>query len=145
MVCQYFGSTAQLWYWFYLYFGFFSFTLFVHLGKRKLIVSKSVQVAFQQADFAGWNLWAAINERPLLPFRYRTMHMSNINVLSRIIYTKDMFGQSVGMVYYILCYLINSMLCTYYKFWKEISAEHKYWFTIYKSVWLYIIIILFSM
>lgn len=28
------------------------------------------QVAFQQADFAGWNLWAAINDRPLLPFRY---------------------------------------------------------------------------
>lgn len=29
-----------------------------------------VQVAFQQADFAGWNLWAAINDRPLLPFRF---------------------------------------------------------------------------
>lgn len=28
-----------------------------------------MQVAFQQADFAGWNLWAAINDRPLLPFR----------------------------------------------------------------------------
>jgi NADH dehydrogenase FAD-containing subunit len=29
-----------------------------------------LQVAFQQADFTGWNLWAAINGRPLLPFRY---------------------------------------------------------------------------
>lgn len=28
------------------------------------------QVAFQQADFAGWNLWAAINNRHLLPFRF---------------------------------------------------------------------------
>lgn len=30
------------------------------------------QVAFQQADFTGWNLWAAINDRPLLPFRSLT-------------------------------------------------------------------------
>ena len=29
-----------------------------------------LQVAFQQADYAGWNLWAAINNRPLLPFRF---------------------------------------------------------------------------
>lgn len=29
----------------------------------------TLQVAFQQADFAGWNIWAAINDRPLLPFR----------------------------------------------------------------------------
>ncbi|KAG0583473.1 hypothetical protein KC19_3G139000 [Ceratodon purpureus] len=31
----------------------------------------TAQVAFQQADYAGWNLWAAINNRPLLPFRYQ--------------------------------------------------------------------------
>jgi len=30
----------------------------------------TAQVAFQQADYAGWNLWAAINNRPLLPFRF---------------------------------------------------------------------------
>lgn len=30
----------------------------------------TAQVAFQQADYAAWNLWAAINGRPLLPFRY---------------------------------------------------------------------------
>ncbi|CAN6478374.1 unnamed protein product [Victoria cruziana] len=37
-----------------------------HSGRR---VPATAQVAIQQADFAGWNLWAAINERPLLPFR----------------------------------------------------------------------------
>ncbi|KAJ0096890.1 hypothetical protein Patl1_28112 [Pistacia atlantica] len=31
------------------------------------------QVAFQQADFTGWNLWAAINDRPLLPFRFQNL------------------------------------------------------------------------
>lgn len=36
------------------------------------------QVAFQQADFAGWNLWAAINDRPLLPFRLETQKLSSI-------------------------------------------------------------------
>ncbi|KAH1235458.1 Alternative NAD(P)H-ubiquinone oxidoreductase C1, chloroplastic/mitochondrial [Glycine max] len=30
-------------------------------------------VAFQQADFTGWNLWAAINGRPLLPFRFQNL------------------------------------------------------------------------
>ncbi len=30
-----------------------------------------MQVAFQQADYVAWNLWAAINNRPLLPFRYQ--------------------------------------------------------------------------
>lgn len=33
----------------------------------------TAQVAFQQADFAGWNLWAAINDRPLLPFRFQNL------------------------------------------------------------------------
>eukprot|EP00252_Welwitschia_mirabilis_P007825 TRINITY_DN19544_c0_g1_i1.p1 TRINITY_DN19544_c0_g1~~TRINITY_DN19544_c0_g1_i1.p1 ORF type:complete len:549 (+),score=102.72 TRINITY_DN19544_c0_g1_i1:175-1821(+) len=31
----------------------------------------TAQVATQQADFAAWNLWAAINKRPLLPFRFQ--------------------------------------------------------------------------
>lgn len=31
----------------------------------------TAQVAFQQADYVAWNLWAAINNRPLLPFRYQ--------------------------------------------------------------------------
>ncbi|KAD5802672.1 hypothetical protein E3N88_14032 [Mikania micrantha] len=33
----------------------------------------TAQVAFQQADFAGWNIWAAINNRPLLPFRFQNL------------------------------------------------------------------------
>ncbi|KXZ54885.1 hypothetical protein GPECTOR_4g957 [Gonium pectorale] len=31
----------------------------------------TAQVAFQQADYAAWNVWAAINGRQLLPFRYQ--------------------------------------------------------------------------
>lgn len=37
------------------------------------LLPATAQVAFQQADFAGWNLWAAINNRPLLPFRYQNL------------------------------------------------------------------------
>ncbi|XP_021772627.1 alternative NAD(P)H-ubiquinone oxidoreductase C1, chloroplastic/mitochondrial-like [Chenopodium quinoa] len=33
----------------------------------------TAQVAFQQADFTGWNIWAAINDRPLLPFRFQNL------------------------------------------------------------------------
>ncbi|KAM6563239.1 hypothetical protein CsatB_023237 [Cannabis sativa] len=37
------------------------------------ILPATAQVAFQQADFTGWNLWAAINNRPLLPFRFQNL------------------------------------------------------------------------
>ncbi|XP_039144322.1 alternative NAD(P)H-ubiquinone oxidoreductase C1, chloroplastic/mitochondrial [Dioscorea cayenensis subsp. rotundata] len=37
------------------------------------LLPATAQVAFQQADFAGWNLWAAINDRPLLPFRFQNL------------------------------------------------------------------------
>ncbi|XP_027341715.1 alternative NAD(P)H-ubiquinone oxidoreductase C1, chloroplastic/mitochondrial isoform X1 [Abrus precatorius] len=37
------------------------------------ILPATAQVAFQQADFTGWNLWAAINGRPLLPFRFQNL------------------------------------------------------------------------
>ncbi|CAI0456197.1 unnamed protein product [Linum tenue] len=37
------------------------------------ILPPTAQVAFQQADFTGWNLWAAINDRPLLPFRFQNL------------------------------------------------------------------------
>ncbi|GLJ50363.1 hypothetical protein SUGI_1073170 [Cryptomeria japonica] len=37
------------------------------------LLPSTAQVAFQQADFAGWNLWAAINNRPLLPFRFQNL------------------------------------------------------------------------
>jgi demethylphylloquinone reductase len=36
-------------------------------------VPTTAQAAFQQAEYAGWNLWASITERPLLPFRYQAL------------------------------------------------------------------------
>lgn len=39
-------------------------------------VPTTAQVAIQQADFAGWNIWAALTGRPLLPFRYQ--HLGEI-------------------------------------------------------------------
>ncbi len=35
------------------------------------LVPANAQVAFQQADYAGWNIWASLSDRPLLPFRYQ--------------------------------------------------------------------------
>lgn len=35
------------------------------------LVPVTAQSAFQQADYAGWNIWASISDRPLLPFRYQ--------------------------------------------------------------------------
>ncbi|XP_010243485.1 PREDICTED: alternative NAD(P)H-ubiquinone oxidoreductase C1, chloroplastic/mitochondrial isoform X2 [Nelumbo nucifera] len=37
------------------------------------LLPATAQVAFQQADYAGWNIWAAINNRPLLPFRFQNL------------------------------------------------------------------------
>lgn len=36
-------------------------------------VPSTAQAAFQQAEYAGWNLWASITNRPLLPFRYQAL------------------------------------------------------------------------
>ncbi|QZZ21467.1 NAD(P)/FAD-dependent oxidoreductase [Leptothermofonsia sichuanensis E412] len=33
-------------------------------------VPMTAQVAIQQAEYAGWNIWASLTDRPLLPFRY---------------------------------------------------------------------------
>jgi demethylphylloquinone reductase len=33
-------------------------------------VPATAQAAFQQADYAGWNIWASLTNRPLLPFHY---------------------------------------------------------------------------
>ncbi|WP_416676312.1 NAD(P)/FAD-dependent oxidoreductase [Egbenema bharatensis] len=33
-------------------------------------VPGTAQAAVQQADYASWNIWASITDRPLLPFRY---------------------------------------------------------------------------
>ena len=40
-----------------------------------------VQVAFQQADYAAWNIWAAIHNRALLPFRYQ--HLGDMMSLGK--------------------------------------------------------------
>jgi NADH:ubiquinone reductase (non-electrogenic) len=37
--------------------------------QQQAALPATAQVAFQQADYAAWNVWAAINGRPLLPFR----------------------------------------------------------------------------
>lgn len=34
-------------------------------------VPNTAQSALQQADYVGWNLWASLTDRPLLPFRYQ--------------------------------------------------------------------------
>ena len=34
-------------------------------------VPNTAQAALQQADYAGWNLWASLSDRPPLPFRYQ--------------------------------------------------------------------------
>jgi NADH dehydrogenase len=34
-------------------------------------VPATAQAAFQQADYTGWNIWASLSDRPLLPFRYQ--------------------------------------------------------------------------
>jgi demethylphylloquinone reductase len=36
-------------------------------------VPATAQVALQQADYAAWNIWASLNNRPLLPFRYQNL------------------------------------------------------------------------
>ena len=36
-------------------------------------VPATAQSAFQQSDYCAWNLWASINNRPMLPFRYQNL------------------------------------------------------------------------
>jgi NADH dehydrogenase len=36
-------------------------------------VPPTAQAAFQQSDYAGWNIWASLRNRPLLPFRYQEL------------------------------------------------------------------------
>ncbi|ADI65982.1 NAD(P)/FAD-dependent oxidoreductase [Trichormus azollae] len=36
-------------------------------------VPATAQVAFQQADYTAWNIWASLTNRPLLPFRYQQL------------------------------------------------------------------------
>ncbi len=37
------------------------------------VVPATAQVAFQQADYCAWNIWAQITHRPLLEFRYQAL------------------------------------------------------------------------
>lgn len=39
-------------------------------GKK---VPNTAQAAFQQADYTGWNIWASVTGRPLLPFHYQAL------------------------------------------------------------------------
>ena len=41
----------------------------------------TAQVAFQQADYAAWNVWSSAAGRPLLPFRYQ--HIGDMMVLGK--------------------------------------------------------------
>jgi NADH:ubiquinone reductase (non-electrogenic) len=34
-------------------------------------MAATAQVALQQADFVGWNIWASLSSRPQIPFRYK--------------------------------------------------------------------------
>jgi demethylphylloquinone reductase len=36
-------------------------------------IPATAQVAFQQADYTAWNIWASLTDRPLLPFRYQPL------------------------------------------------------------------------
>lgn len=36
-------------------------------------VPPTAQAAFQQADYVGWNIWASLSNKPLLPFRYHNL------------------------------------------------------------------------
>ena len=36
-------------------------------------VPATAQSAFQQSDYCAWNMWASINNRPMLPFRYQNL------------------------------------------------------------------------
>lgn len=42
-------------------------------------IPPTAQAAFQQADYAGWNVWASLGDRPLLPFRY--LHLGEMMAL----------------------------------------------------------------
>lgn len=37
------------------------------------VIAATAQSALQQADFAAWNIWASILQKPLLPFRYNDL------------------------------------------------------------------------
>ncbi|MBD2678337.1 MULTISPECIES: NAD(P)/FAD-dependent oxidoreductase [Nostoc] len=44
-------------------------------------VPATAQAAFQQADYAAWNIWASVTNRPLLPFHYQ--HLGEMMALGK--------------------------------------------------------------
>jgi NADH dehydrogenase FAD-containing subunit len=46
-------------------------SLLCYFGTLVMKAAALVQVALQQADYVAWNLWASINNRPVLEFRYQ--------------------------------------------------------------------------
>jgi demethylphylloquinone reductase len=42
-------------------------------GENGQVIPATAQSALQQADFAAWNIWASILDKPLLPFRYNNL------------------------------------------------------------------------
>ncbi len=42
-------------------------------GEEGKILPANAQVAFQQADYCAWNIWASLTHKPLLPFRYQAL------------------------------------------------------------------------
>jgi NADH:ubiquinone reductase (non-electrogenic) len=45
------------------------------------VLPATAQVAFQQADYAAWNVWSSLSSRPLLPFKYQ--HIGDMMVLGK--------------------------------------------------------------
>ena len=48
-------------------------------GEAAKPLPATAQVAFQQSDFAAWNIWASINGKPTRPFRYQ--HLGDMMLL----------------------------------------------------------------
>ena len=45
------------------------------------VLPATAQVAFQQSDYAAWNVWSSLSSRPLLPFKYQ--HIGDMMVLGK--------------------------------------------------------------
>lgn len=43
------------------------------LDQSGKLLPATAQVAFQQSDYCAWNIWADLNQKPLLPFRYQAL------------------------------------------------------------------------
>lgn len=51
-------------------------------GAAQTTYPATAQVAFQQADYVAWNVWASINRRARLPFQYQ--HLGELVSLGRL-------------------------------------------------------------